>query len=358
MHPACNPPHGHWNATIGACDCDAMWYGESCQNMHCADYDPEQDNPDCSAHGMCVQGTCFCAAGWGIKPGDAGANICKDAVCPVDCGEHGMCEGNMCTCQEGWQGPACREPKCVDDCSGHGTCTFTLANSPAECVCEYGWNPPACNKLALYQKLQSCPNDCSGNGLCMDGHCVCQSGSTGLDCSMVVCPPGKTGPACEYKGCLRDCSGYGVCFNGECACDNDHTGDDCSIPMKCYEPCHEVCLADLLSSRCEFCKGQCLTLHVNPVIGDHNPMLARLYSFPQLSAGGNAAHTKVRAASSLPKSNRSLPGRRLRKRHHDEVSAVQTGHHPLKTLKRQHHHEVSSVKVGHYSQPSADDLRV
>merc|ERR1719478_471413 len=130
------------------------------------------------------------------------------------------------------------------------------------------------------------------------------AGSTGVDCSSVVCPEGQSGPNCEYRACPRDCSGYGVCFNGECACDDDHMAPDCSIPRKCYDACHSVCMPDLTGSRCEFCKGQCLTLAMNPVVGNHNPMLARLYSFPQITSNATAARSP-RHATSSPKSKKS-----------------------------------------------------
>lgn len=350
LHPNCNPPFGKWNGTMDSCDCVGKWFGENCENKHCYDWDPDNNPTDCGGHGMCVKGECFCAAGWGVKSGEgtmALANVCADPVCPVDCGAHGLCKENMCVCQDGWKGPACREPKCVDDCSGHGTCSFLLANSPAECVCEYGFSPPNCLSVALYQKLRPCPNGCSGNGLCMDGRCVCEEGSTGLDCSGVVCPVGTSGPSCQYRACPRDCSGYGVCFNGECACDNNHLASDCSIPKKCYGACHEVCMVDLAGAACEFCKGQCLTLASNPVVGHHNPMLARLMTLQTGSKNSTAqSQQQVKAPS------------RLRKRHHHhrEVSAVQTGHHAPK--KNHHHAEVSAVKVGHYTPVAYTPLAV
>lgn len=341
LHPSCNPPYGQWNGTVGACDCGGRWFGENCENKHCPDFDAELQMPDCTAHGMCVKGECFCAAGWGLAVGAVGFNVCKDPVCPVDCGPHGLCQDNMCVCQDGWQGPACREPKCQDDCSGHGTCSFTLANSPAECVCEYGFSPPSCNTVALYSKLLKCPNDCTGNGLCMDGRCVCMSGTMGLDCSSVVCAEGSSGPSCEYKSCPRDCSGYGICFNGECGCDNDHLGPDCSIPKKCYGACHDVCLSNLAGAKCEFCKGQCLTLAASPLVGKHNPMLARLVTLQTAHHDPSTQSRNPILGSTAPTARQH----RLRRRHHEEVSAVQTGHHSP----RVHHAEVSAVKVGHYT---------
>jgi hypothetical protein len=297
---------------------------------------------------MCVRGECMCAGGWGKAPNSIGVNVCRDPICPIDCGLHGMCKENVCICQEGWQGPACREPKCTNNCGGRGTCTFLLANSPAECVCEYGFSPPDCTSVALYQKLLKCPKDCSGRGLCLNGACVCQGGSSGIDCSTQSCPPGQSGPNCEYLACPRDCMGYGMCFNGQCTCDNDHGGPDCSIPIKCYEACSEICLPDLAGARCEFCKGQCLTMLASPVVGHHNPMLARLYSLADLNHQNPRQSGRKRSARSV------RPRRRIRRKH-KEVSAVQTGHHAPRRHHREvsvvklHHREVSTVRVGHYT---------
>ncbi|MBN3325391.1 TENN protein, partial [Atractosteus spatula] len=36
--------------------------------------------------------------------------------------------------------------------------------------------------------LRRCPNDCSGNGECDDGTCICEDGFTGIDCSKVMGP--------------------------------------------------------------------------------------------------------------------------------------------------------------------------
>lgn len=357
FHPNCNAPTaGQWNASLEMCECNGDYYGDNCENQHCADFNETLGTPDCSGNGMCVQGKCFCAAGWGKAPGAVGVNVCKDPVCPVDCGPHGMCKENSCVCQDGWQGPACREPKCPNDCWGHGTCTFVYANSPAECQCDFGYSGSDCSGIALYQRMQSCPNACSGRGLCMNGKCVCSEGSSGTDCSGTVCPEGRSGDHCEQLSCPRDCMGYGMCFNGACSCDNDHTGLDCSIPMKCYDACYDICLPNLESPRCEFCKGQCLTALDGNSIGKHNPMLARLYSLADLSHPGAEKNTasgqNKTATAPLLQSRRPLlktsasapemPHQRIRRKH-KEVSAVQTSNHLPRV-----HREVSAVKVGSF----------
>ena len=49
----------------------------------------------------------------------------------------------------------------------------------------------------------TCPNDCSGNGKCVDWTCLCDNGFMGRDCSLLACEGG--------------CGWNQHCFNGTCA---------------------------------------------------------------------------------------------------------------------------------------------
>jgi hypothetical protein len=61
----------------------------------------------------------------------------------------------------------------------------------------------------------TCPNGCTGHGLCNLGVCFCDPGFTGSDCSTAIT-------------CLNDCSGHGICRYGRCYCDPNYSRDDCS----------------------------------------------------------------------------------------------------------------------------------
>lgn len=284
--PNCHEPRGYWSDQLGACVCSGKYFGQHCESMHCADWDANNPLvPDCNGKGLCVDGACLCAAGWGKSPGTVGPNTCRERSCPVDCGENGVCKDNHCVCQEGWQGPACRQPKCLNDCSGHGQCSFVSAHSAAECMCEFGYALPDCAHESLYQLMPACPNSCSGNGLCFKGMCVCNDNFIGVDCSEPKCPQGTSGPGCAFSECPRDCDGKGMCLGGQCVCDDGHTGPDCSIPEVCMAPCKDICYLDLQGAECEVCKGQCLTLVLNPVFGRHDPLQERLST---LELGGSA----------------------------------------------------------------------
>ncbi|GAB6024044.1 hypothetical protein CHUAL_008765 [Chamberlinius hualienensis] len=64
--------------------------------------------------------------------------------------------------------------------------------------------------------VESCPSNCSGNGICIDGVCTCDGHSTGVDCSIKICP--------------NNCSNHGNCDAEahKCYCEKGYAGEDCS----------------------------------------------------------------------------------------------------------------------------------
>ncbi|CAL8280158.1 unnamed protein product [Lota lota] len=127
------------------------------------------------------------------------------------CGGHGSFSFDFCgcVCEEGWAGKNCSEPRCPDDCSGQGVCV------EGECACDRDFAGDNCSE-------PRCPSDCSGRGLCIDGECVCEEAYTGEDCML-----GR---------CLNDCSDQGACVNGTCQCRPGYVGEDCSL-VYCANNC-------------------------------------------------------------------------------------------------------------------------
>ncbi|XP_075234226.1 teneurin transmembrane protein Ten-m isoform X2 [Lycorma delicatula] len=102
---------------------------------------------------------------------------------------------------------------------------------------------------------QNCPNGCSGKGQCLVGHCQCNPGFGGEDCSDSVCPvlcsqrgeyingechcnPGWKGKECSLRHdeCeIPDCNGHGQCTNGKCACARGFKGKFCE-EVDCPHP--------------------------------------------------------------------------------------------------------------------------
>lgn len=150
------------------------------------------------------------------------------------CGGHGSFSFDLCgcICEEGWAGKNCSEPRCPDDCSGQGACV------EGECVCDRDFGGENCSE-------PRCPADCSGRGLCIDGECVCEESFTGEDCLVgrclndcsdqgacvngtCQCRPGYVGEDCSLVYCANNCSKKGLCKDGFCVCQDGFAGDDCN----------------------------------------------------------------------------------------------------------------------------------
>ncbi|XP_044012894.1 teneurin-m isoform X2 [Aphidius gifuensis] len=109
----------------------------------------------------------------------------------------------------------------------------------------------------------NCPNGCSGKGECLLGHCQCNPGFGGDDCSESVCPvlcsqrgeyingecqcnPGWKGKECSLRHdeCeVPDCNGHGHCTNGKCNCVRGYKGKFCEEPDCPHPTCssHGFC---------------------------------------------------------------------------------------------------------------------
>ncbi|XP_038822234.1 tenascin-X-like [Salvelinus namaycush] len=164
-------------------------------------------------------------------------------------------EGGCCTSQQSKGAECSMQPEgdeCPNECSDQGRC------EDGKCVCFPGFSGPDCS-------LSDCPGNCNDKGKCVNGQCVCDPGFTGPDCSSESCPgncnnkgrcengqcvcnTGLTGPDCSTKACPGNCNNKGRCENGQCVCNNGFTGPDCSTKA-CPGNCNN-------KGRCE--NGQCV----------------------------------------------------------------------------------------------------
>ncbi|XP_068592984.1 tenascin-like isoform X2 [Cebidichthys violaceus] len=154
-------------------------------------------------------------------------------------------EGGCCTSKES-KGAGCsikpEEGGCPNECSDQGRCV------DGKCVCFPGFHGPDCSE-------SNCPGNCNDNGRCVNGQCACDPGFTGPDCSRTGCPDncsdrgrcvngrcvcdaGFTGPGCSDESCPANCNSRGRCVNGKCECNPGFTGPDCSkatCPNNCAD---------------------------------------------------------------------------------------------------------------------------
>ncbi|XP_036248417.1 N-acetylglucosamine-1-phosphodiester alpha-N-acetylglucosaminidase [Molothrus ater] len=133
---------------------------------------------------------------------------------------------------------------------GGGSATLvlngTLANYPSEhCSFDSMWRCPRSISTVVCVHEPGCdPPDCSGHGLCVAGHCRCDS-------------PFWAGPACDTLDCgPANCSLRGVCSAAGCLCDAGWTGSNCTeacAPGSFGQSCSQQC-------RCQH-GGSCDPVH-------------------------------------------------------------------------------------------------
>ena len=222
------------------------------------------------------------------------------AGCPNSCSGHGTCKlGEVCECQPRWQGADCGDRECpygvswvtsdetalapggasydnipsvrggafpLDDafmgsggrhpyteCSSKGSCD----RSSGECQCFEGYTGKGCRRM-------KCPNDCSGNGMCMTNfeinpsyfsvdpdsqmwdwnkatQCKCDPGYQGLDCSKRTCPVGDDPltncDAGTQVSDIQKLTGYATDTLGVALCPTVAAGTTCAGCASTTNPC-------------------------------------------------------------------------------------------------------------------------
>ncbi|XP_038581252.1 tenascin-X isoform X2 [Micropterus salmoides] len=183
-------------------------------------------------------------------------------------------EGGCCTSKES-KGAGCsikpEVDECPNECSDQGRCV------DGKCICFPGFSGSDCSE-------SNCPGNCNNNGRCVNGQCICDPGFTGPDClqrscpdncnnrgrcvnGRCVCDAGFTGPSCSDESCPGNCNNRGRCVNGQCVCKPGFTGPDCS-KKACPNNCSDrgrcvngkcVCDSGFTGADCseKSCPGNC-----------------------------------------------------------------------------------------------------
>ncbi len=243
---------GHGLCHHGDCYCDPGWQGGACHvqtpcpsvNVTAEDGRAALQELECAGHGVCAHGSCFCADGWegadcSRNPRiEAAMQQAEHARCPlsaegVQCSGHGRCDLGQCDCAVGWYGADCSrntvEGECPNHCSNRGICE-QAGELRGTCMCFPGWSGPDCSKRPLADLLvatQDCASSCGSHGRCEAGSCVCEPNWSGASCSTPLCP----------NACTVDANGVanGICTDGRCVCNAGYGGADCGVecPGRC-----------------------------------------------------------------------------------------------------------------------------
>merc|ERR1719379_242703 len=142
--------------------------------------------------------------------------VVHDAL--LECSGVGTCDesNGKCICPPGYTGEACQRTSCPNDCSGFGVCT-TLYDYVDQIVKD--------NDANYYVDFSSAAYN--GFDKSASRGCVCDKGRRGPDCSIKECPSGSDimGGHGASKG--RTCSGRGKCVDGICKCFEGFKGNMC-----------------------------------------------------------------------------------------------------------------------------------
>ena len=199
---------------------------------------------DCQGRGLCTDELdpplcSSCGAGWMVSTSLLPSRYARRLICcrqgpgctipcvngsqfPMD---SGICRCNPSACFDG--------PSCTRECSGQGTC------EAGTCVCDEAWWGDRCDE-------KGCPGigeSCSGHGSCIEEEqlCLCnpgwQGGKARPGTNHLVLTNSMLGPGCNIPDCpgTPDCNGTGICDGSvdppQCrSCPKGSMGGACELP--------------------------------------------------------------------------------------------------------------------------------
>jgi len=143
--------------------------------------------------------------GWSAQPGEAHF--------AVECSGKGTCDRTLgvCGCYDGFTGAACQRTTCPNSCSGHGIC-YTVGSiasgqrNSQVTESSYGELIYSGVTTAVDYRLWDADKNTA---------CVCDTGYSGIDCSLRTCPRGDdpltTDPyTCGTSACRNELQSFSV----------------------------------------------------------------------------------------------------------------------------------------------------
>lgn len=136
----------------------------------------------------------------------------------LECSGVGSCDTKTgkCQCQPGYTGEACHRTTCPNDCSGFGVC---------HSLYDYVDKQVKDNDASYYVDFTSAAYN--GFDKSSSRGCVCDPGRAGPDCSIKLCPSGADPMGGHGASKGRTCSGRGKCVDGVCKCFEGYFGTSC-----------------------------------------------------------------------------------------------------------------------------------
>lgn len=201
---------------------------------------------DCSGHGICKYGKCFC------EPGFGGVACAVILDCPHKCGRNGVCFRGQCICAHGFTGPNCNIPLAKSTLKADVRQNIYPDDADYQL---FRFTNPAIEDMDELKEVLTMPTavktvtdaiNQTGSNAVLPGTSFIDvlstiAGANGGDVNEDVRADVVTAmslSADEHAfACSQGCGAHGRCLTGRCYCEPGYTGDLCqlTVDMKAVE---------------------------------------------------------------------------------------------------------------------------
>ena len=185
------------------CHCMAPFTGPACVNCltgfsgtACDMTCPMSNGTACSDHGQCLDGVCFCDAGYCGRSCNSTATLLQSGSfeCPQSCpsGYYGLSCSSSCSGTI-FHANTTTTTTTTEVCSGHGQCDDGV-HGTGLCRCEEGYGGLGCTLMCPRLILSDMQNSAMVGAAICSGHGTCDGGTAPGRCDRNV-----AGPACNMR---------------------------------------------------------------------------------------------------------------------------------------------------------------